>query len=142
LGDLVDLLAAQPEGQALLQSAERGDSAAVQAAIAALADRPDLPERLLHHLALLELRTARALEEKEQTEAAAPHWKQSWRFWLRWLPTAPQGSDLLLDHLLGLHRRRVVELMARDAVPDARRHTELVHGLPALAGANEPLQRH
>ncbi|HVS35467.1 MAG TPA: hypothetical protein VMS17_07770, partial [Gemmataceae bacterium] len=47
------------------------------------------------------------------------------------------ARSLLLDWLLAAHRRRVVDLLARDAVDAARRHWNLVQELPATAAAVE-----
>jgi hypothetical protein len=139
LADLVGLLPEAPGGAAVLEAAERGDGPAARAALAALAERPGLPPRLAHHLALLETRAAQALEGREQWEEAAPHWRRAWGCWLALLaalgPEAvpADGAGALLDWLLGLHRRRVNDLLARDETEGARRHWSLVEGLPALA---------
>jgi hypothetical protein len=137
LVDLVDLLRDLPEGSALLEAARRGDAAEVREGLAALAQRPDLPPRLLHHLALVELRTAQAGEDRDQGDEAAEHWRLAWQSWLRFLATAPDlpagAAVLVLDGMLGLHRRRVNDLLARNEVDRARRHWALVQELPAAA---------
>ncbi len=125
--------AALPDGNELLGSLEPG--------LANLVERSDLPPRLVHHLALLQLRAAQWLEEHEHTDQAEPYWRRSWQLWLRWLvapETAPEVSAettaALLDFLLGLHRGRVNDLLARNEVDRARRHWNLVQELPGLAG--------
>ena len=131
--DAVDLLRALPDGNELLGSLEPG--------LANLVERSDLPPRLVHHLALLQLRAAQWLEEHEHTDQAEPYWRRSWQLWLRWLvapETAPEVSAettaALLDFLLGLHRGRVNDLLGRNEVDRARRHWNLVQELPGLAG--------
>jgi hypothetical protein len=140
LVDAVDLLAQTEGGPALAQACEAGDRDAAGRALAALADRPDLPPRLAHHFALLQQRAALALDDQGQTEAAEPHWRLAWRSWLRVLaalpPEAAADGGLLLDHLLGLHRRRVNDLLSRSLVERARLHWVLVQELPALAAAS------
>jgi hypothetical protein len=113
-----------------------------RAALAALAERPDLPPRLAHHLALIETRAARALEEREQPDAAEACWRRAWGCWLRFLAAqAEEGADagtargLLFDWLLGRHRRRVNDLLARNAVDRARRLWAMVQELPGRAAA-------
>jgi len=110
-----------------------------RAALAALAERPDLPPRLAHHLALIETRAAEALEGREQPEAAEACWRRAWGCWLRFLAAPEEGAGpargLLLDWLLGRHRRRVNDLLARGAVDQARRLWALVQELPGRAAA-------
>jgi hypothetical protein len=134
LADAVDLLAARPDGPSLLEAAGRGDRAAVRNGLAALADQPDLPPRLAHHLALLEMRSALSLEEGGRAGDAEPHWQCAWGFWLRLLAADEPARDAVLDHLLAGRRRRVADLLARDAVDEARRCWALVQDLPAAAG--------
>jgi hypothetical protein len=136
LVDAVDLLRSFPEGQALLEALAQGNTEQARALLAGLLPKPEVPARLLHHLALLELRTAQELEDREQTEQADPHWRRAWQAWLRWLtasPPAEEDRSGLLDWLLGLHRSRVNDLLARAEVDRARRHWTIVQGLPALA---------
>jgi tetratricopeptide (TPR) repeat protein len=138
LVDLVDLLREQPDGTAILAAASRGD----HDCLAALPTRPDLPPRLVHHLALIELRLAQSREEDDGA-AAEPHWRRSWIAWLRFSPELqdPQRA-LLLDWSLAIHRRRIGDLLARNAVDAARRHWALVQTLPGLAvQQSEPLGR-
>jgi hypothetical protein len=145
LAGAVDVLATSPEGAAVLEALTAGDHAAARVRLDALSERPDLPPRLLHHLALLMLHTARTREDADDTAADAPYWRRSWLCWLRFLgrPGAePAGRPLLLDWLLGLHRHRVNDLLARDAIDAARRHWDFVQGLPGLAaGVAETLGR-
>ena len=177
LVDAADLLGALPTAAALLAAADAGSRAAAGAAVAELAEAPDLPPRLAHHLALLEQRTALALDE-QRTADAEPHWHRAWGFWLRLLPTlpgpvetpregeAPLGQEsanrrsrqaeepgapgsagaspslekpaagdavLVIDWLLGVHRRRITDLLARNVVDQARRYWALVQQLPGRA---------
>jgi hypothetical protein len=112
-----------------------------RAALAALAERPDLPPRLAHHLALIETRAAQALEEREQPEGAEAFSRRAWGCWLRFLTAPEEGAGaargVLLDWLLGRHRRRVNDLLARNAVDRARRLWALVQELPARAAAQD-----
>ena len=50
----------------------------------------------------------------------------------------PAAREALLDHLLGLHRRRVNDLLARGAYEQARAYWEAAQSLPALAAQNAP----
>jgi hypothetical protein len=132
---LRDLLVAIPEGQQILTAAATGDFSAARGSLAALAERPDLPPRLLHHLALVYYRAARVFEEQERAEAEE-YWRLSWRCWLAWAaqpPTDAELRDLLFGHLLGLHRDRLRDLLARGEVDRARRCWERVGQLPQLA---------
>ncbi len=145
LVDAVDLLRSFPEGQAVLEAFGKEDGQAKQLLLD-LFQKPEVPVRLLHHLAVLELSTAQDLEEQEQTDQAEPCWRRSWQAWLRWLadPAKVQITEedrsLLLDWLLGLHRARVNDLLARGEVDRGRRHWNLVQELPALARPlSEPL---
>ena len=133
--DPVTLLADFPEGQELLNALGQRDRAAVREQLAALAQRSDLPPRLLHHLALVYYRAARAFKEQERADAEAC-WRLSWRCWLAWAAQAAEEADarpLLFDHLLGLHRERLRDLLARNEVDRGRRYWDLVGQLPALA---------
>ncbi len=40
---------------------------------------------------------------------------------------------MLLDHLLGLHRRRLNDLLTRNAIDSARRYWNLIQGMPTVA---------
>jgi len=153
LVDAVACLDADPGGAAVFGAAERGDLPAARDALAAVAGRLDVAPSLAHHLALVYHRAAVFFEERERTDAAEPYWRLAWRCWLRLLGSsagAVSGDHPLLAHLLGIHRRRVTALMARDQVEPARRHWALVQELPetarpigaALAGAlAEPAAR-
>jgi hypothetical protein len=139
LVDAIDLLRSFPDGLALLEAMQQGDANRARAVLDNLLRGPGIPPRLQHHLALLELHTAREMEEAEQTEQASPSWRNAWQAWLRWLaePAASQITEedrsLLLDWLLGLHRSSVNELLARGEVDRARRHWDLVQELPERA---------
>jgi hypothetical protein len=141
LADAVDLLAATPAGQALLEAADRGDHAAAQQAVAALADQADVPPRLAHHLALLQQGSATALEKLGRPEEAEPHWRCAWRCWLRFLaappaadgPPSEEARGLLLGELLTRHRHQLGHLLACEAMDPARRLWALVRQLPGEA---------
>jgi tetratricopeptide (TPR) repeat protein len=137
LVDAADLLDTIAEGRAILEAAQDGDIPAAEAGLAALADRSDLPSRLVHHLAIIELRTAEEFEDRGDTVAAEPCWRRAWRYW--WLHFAGAQVDssrqMLFDHLLGMHRKHMNTLLAREAMDAARRHWNLVQELPSLADA-------
>ncbi len=139
LADAVEALSALPDGAAILDALTDGDVPAVRARLDELSEQPDLPPRLAHHLALLMQRAARACEEREQTDDAESYWRRSWRCWLRYLATVPDtdARRIVLDFLLGRHRHRINELLARNAVDAARRHWNLVRELPAWAARVE-----
>src|SRR5262249_35915303 len=63
--------------------------------------------------------------------------RRAWRCGLRFLAAregpAEEARGLVLDWLLGLHRGRVNDLLARNLVDPARRHWNLVQELPAHA---------
>jgi hypothetical protein len=129
--DAVDALAELPEGAAMIDTLDTGDIVAIRACLETLSERPDLPPRLAHHLALLMFRAARSLEERDDSAGAEPYWRRSWLCWLRFL--AANDRPLLLDFLLQQHRHRLNDLLARNLVNAARRHWELVRELPARA---------
>jgi hypothetical protein len=135
LADAVDLLASLPQGQAVLDAAGDGDASRAREALGALADSPDLPPRLAHHLALVEQRAARGLEDIGETAEAETHWRRAWRSWLRFLadPPTPEACDLVLDHLMTGHRHRLNDFLAREAIEPARRLWGLVQDLAGLA---------
>jgi tetratricopeptide (TPR) repeat protein len=141
LTDLVDLLRLQPDGDATLGAASRGDGAAVRAGLNGLLAQASLPPRLAHHLALLALRAARAMDDNDDIAAAEAHWRRAWAAWLRFLvappdqdgPSSPATASLLLETLLAFHRTKITDLLARGAVDGARRHWAIVQELPALA---------
>ena len=143
LVDMVDLITDLPAGPDLLDAAVDGDLLGVLSGLNALTERPDLPPRLAHHLALLEMHAAEALEAADRDDEAEPCRRAAWRTWLRFLaaPELPTGADvvqardLLLDWLLAAHRRRVADLFARGAVDAARRHWKLIQELPETAAA-------
>jgi hypothetical protein len=94
---------------------------------------------LAHHLALLMGRAAQTLEERDETENAEPYWRRSWTCWLRFLSeTADTPTrSILLDHLLQVHRHRLNDLLARNAIDAARRHWNLVRALADQAREKE-----
>jgi tetratricopeptide (TPR) repeat protein len=156
LAGCVDLLEADPDGQAVLLAASRGETDSVRQSLNRLANRNPLPPPLAHHLALVYHRAALLLEERDAPEAE-PCWGLAWRCWLTILASAlpavsatvetaeqrvgfPRGSNerLLLECLLRLHRERINELLIRNDVDGARRHWERVHGLPKRAEEFNP----
>jgi tetratricopeptide (TPR) repeat protein len=136
LVDAADLLDTFPEGRAILQAAEAQDSVAARNGLDALAERSDLPPRLVHHLAVIELRTAETMEEGGDPDAAGPCWRRTWCYWLRHFAGKKDDPvrQLLFDHLLGVHRQQTNSLLAREVMEPARRHWKLVHELPGRAG--------
>jgi hypothetical protein len=143
LADLLDLLEQEPEGRAALEAATAGDLEEARWQLAALSDRPTLPARLAHHLAVTWHRAGLALDGADLAEPAVACWRLAWTCWLHFLaenggPEMASGnaagdcSGVLVEHLLGIHRRRVNELLRRNRVDGARRHWELVHELPGL----------
>jgi hypothetical protein len=139
LVDAVEALADLPDGAAVLDALASGDRETARARLDVLSERPDLPPRLAHHLALLMQRAARGLEEREETASAEPYWRRAWLCWLRFLGTMTDASArrIVLDFLLEPHRHRLNDLLARDAVDAARRHWDLMGNLPARAGLVE-----
>jgi tetratricopeptide (TPR) repeat protein len=136
LVDFADLLKSFPAGQEILQAAQGGNPAAARDGVAALAKRSDLPARMVHHLAIIELRTAEALEDCGDPDAAEPCWRRTWHYWLRHFAVNKDDirRDHLFDHLLAINRKHTNALLAREAVDAARRHWNLVQELPGLAG--------
>jgi hypothetical protein len=131
LAEAADLLHADAEGQAVLDTAARGDLTTARTRLADLARREDLPPRLAHHLALIYHRAALSFEDVHQPEAAWPCWQLAWTCWLRLLQAglAVVEAGILLDGLLGEHRRRIGQLLVRNEMERARRHWLLVLGL-------------
>jgi hypothetical protein len=135
--DAVDALAELSDGSAVFHALDTGDAAAIRACLETLSERPDLSPRLAHHLALLMLRAARSLEERDDSASAEPYWRRSWLCWLRFL--ASSNRRILLDFLLQQHRHRINDLLARNAVDAARRHWDLVRDLPTCATRIDPV---
>jgi hypothetical protein len=76
------------------------------------------------------------LSERDRTDEAVGYWRLAWPCWLRLLASTaePVAADHpLLLHLLGIHRRCVTALLARDEVEPARRHWALVQELSDFA---------
>jgi hypothetical protein len=132
LVDMVDLLKDVPGGEEVLRVALEGNGEATWEGLEALAGRPGLPGRLYHHLAVLATRRAED-EERPRPEA----WGPAWRAWLGLLTSAeappPRHRDVLLEHLLAIHRRRINDLLGRNDFQTARLYWEQVQGLPALS---------
>jgi tetratricopeptide (TPR) repeat protein len=152
LADAVDLLQTEPEGQATLAAALRGDLLEARQALAVLAERDDLVPRLAHHLALIYHRAALFFEDRQRGDSADACWRLAWLNWLRLCATLPSGPAaneaagcrrrLLVESLLGIHRQRLNDLLARNDVDRARRHWKLVHGLAdQVRGRHEALAR-
>jgi hypothetical protein len=141
LVDAVDLLAVVPQGLALLEAAERGDTSAAHQDLDALVADPDLSPRLAHHLALLTRRAAQALEGRGREIEADDAWRRSWRCWLHFLaapadadgPPSEEARGLVLEELLAAHRHQLTRLLSREAMESARRLWSLVQQLPTLA---------
>jgi hypothetical protein len=135
--NLVTLLEALPDDAGILDAVKRGDSLAARRGLNALRDRTNLPGRLWHHLALVELRAARNLEDQDQLLEAEACWRRFWEAWLPFLASeAAPGAELtgrVLDWLLAQHRRRINDLLVRNDVDRARRLWNLVQELPAQA---------
>ena len=135
LTDLVACLGRLPDS-GVLAPARQGDTAGLDSALDRLTTRVDLSGRLCHHLALLSLAQAQALEPHDSAEAARL-WRRAWTFWLGLLasPDAPTGRprELLIDHLLGLHRLLIVDYLAADEMDAARLHWDLLQEIPVLA---------
>jgi tetratricopeptide (TPR) repeat protein len=132
LVDAVDLLLTIPAGDKLLTAAAANDKAALRSAADELLNAPDLPGRLTHHLALLELRAAESLESEGQVTESTASYRRSWAWWLRFLAdgSAPESSALLLEKLLGAHRQRINTALGRGSMDAARGHWEIVVELP------------
>jgi tetratricopeptide (TPR) repeat protein len=132
--NFVKLLERLPEGAALFAATRRSDRTAAWAVLNALAERPELPSDLAHHLAVIQTRCARAYEERGRTEIAEPFWRRAWTCWLRALGNASAvNSSLLVDWLLAEHRRCLNEQLVCGEVPRARCHWNLVQEAPARA---------
>jgi hypothetical protein len=130
----VGCLEREPEGAALLEAAMRGDLATARQLLELLANRPDLSAATAHHLALLYLRAALHAEENGLSRADE-FWGQSWRCWLRWASAASsEDRGLVFDLLLDLHRVRINELLARNAIEDARHPWRRVADLASTGG--------
>jgi hypothetical protein len=145
LADVVELLQALPDAHKINKALFSGEARLGHKGLVALADRADLPPRLSHHLALIEQRAALAWEEREENEAATAAWLRAWQHWLAYLATAPEANSsqaLLFDNLLSQHRRRLNDLLARNAIDSARRYWNLIQGMPPVAAnAGEALGR-
>jgi hypothetical protein len=133
LVDLVDLLRADVASQTILATALRGEADQVREQLGALSQRTDLPGRLFHHLALIEMRLARTGD----LDIALRHGQRAWNAWLSFLASADGPSEstrgLLLDHLIGDHRLHINEYLSRDDHARARIHWQMVMQLPRMA---------
>lgn len=138
LADAVQALAEIPDGAAVLDALDAGDTANARSRLETLSERPDLSPRLAHHLALMMQRIAHDREERDDAENAEPYWRRAWLCWLRFL-RASDAVDrrLFLDYSMKRHRHRINELLARNSVDAARRHWNLVRDLPACAAEVE-----
>jgi hypothetical protein len=144
LVDAIDLLAALPDAAGFLEAADRSDPATLARELAAVAERSELPPRLLHHLALIEQRCALALQHSAAPGCAEQSWRRAWHLWLRFLAVGGVGpaGPLLLDWLLSVQRCRINDLLARNAIDQARGHWSLVQELPTrAAGLNTALSQ-
>ncbi len=134
--DLVALLRELPDGAPLLEAAEQGDRDGARTCLAALVERPDLPPRLAHHLALLEQQCAEALEAQGRSGDATAHWRRAWRCWLAAAPSFAERGPLF-DWLLAGHRRHVNALLARGEIEAARGHWNVVEEVAGRAELGE-----
>jgi hypothetical protein len=137
--DFADQMKEFPGGQAVLDAA---DLAHARERLLALADRTDLSPRLNHHLALVFYRAARQSEETADFESAGRSWLRSWRCCLRWaqMMEEPRPALLVVDHLLSLHRARLVALLDRSDIARARQVWDLIGGLPRQLPTDGPLK--
>jgi len=132
-------LECEPEGRALLEAALRDDLPAARQLLVQLADRPDLPSAAAHHLALLYLRAALHAEEND-LPGMDELWRCSWQCWLRWSTQASsEDRALVFGWLLGQHRTRIRDLLARNAIEAARRPWQRVVD---LSGKSQDLSGH
>jgi hypothetical protein len=145
LADVVDHLQALPQAHKIVKALFSGEARLGRKALAALAERSDLPPALSHHLALIEQRAALAWEENDDYEAASTAWLRAWQHWLTYFAATPEAGEvqpLLLEDLLSQHRRRLNDLLARNGMDAARRYWNLIQGMPAVAAkAGEALGR-
>ncbi len=135
LVNFVEELDSPEAGRTVIAAAANGDYPAARKALAALVDAPNITPRLAHHLAIAWHRAALFAEENGLPEAE-PLRLRAWKCWLRFLAAIdpPAGQDHpLLGNLLGLHRRRITQRLARNDVESARRDWDFVRTLPALA---------
>jgi hypothetical protein len=132
----------EPEGIAMLDAAVRDDLLTARRLLDQLASRPALLAETAHHVALLYLRAAIHAEE-HGLSGADEFWRRSWLCWVRWASAAPyEDRALIFDWLLGQHRRRVKELLARNAIEAARRPWQRVVDLADKSGdLSEPIAR-
>ena len=134
LVDAVDLLRSFPEGQALLETLQRDDPEHSRLLLQEVLQKPEVPHRLLHHLALLELRTAQQLEEQEQTDLAEPFWRRAWRAWLRWLASPPRQGGEEATPLPDDDRSRLLDWSAGPAPQPGQRFAGPRRGGPRRGG--------
>jgi hypothetical protein len=124
LVEAVELLdAAEPT---FLPAASRGDIEAARAVLAQVAGRPELTTQLSHPLALIYHRGALFLEERAPDEASTL-WTLAWQCWSVLLRSADGRRSVLLNHLLGIHRRWLNVYLSSNRIDRARRHWEWVH---------------
>jgi hypothetical protein len=124
LVEAVELLdAAEPT---FLLAASRGDFEAARSVLAQVAGRPELTSQLAHPLALIYHRGALFLEERAPDEASTL-WTLAWQCWSVLLRTADERRSVLLNHLLGIHRRWLNVYLSSNRIDLARRHWEWVH---------------
>jgi hypothetical protein len=148
LADAVALLETEPEGRAALAAVLGGDLPAARQALAVLAERPDLPPRLAHHLALIYHRAALFFEDRRRDESADACWRLAWLCWLHLCADGPAfpptgggaacPRGLLIGALVAMHRQRLNDSLARGEIDRARRHWKLVHGLAGRVRDRHP----
>ncbi len=137
--DAADRLAAFPEGQLVLQAADRGDWPTARQHLAQLAETGSLDAALAHHLAIVYQRNGRFLEDHGETEPADRCRHLAWRCWLTWLTACPAGDfsadgkgEVLVEHLLQSDRERLQKLLLANQIERARKLWGLIHELPRL----------
>jgi hypothetical protein len=145
LAGAADLLQDDPSGRAILALAAQGDLAGAREALAALAQRADLPRPLVHHLALIFHRAALYGEDQGRAELADRCWRLAWPCWLRFLDSEDGEAEPryrpLLGRLLDIHARYINDFLCQDQVDAARRHWNYVEGLASLASEGNPALR-
>ncbi len=140
--DLVTLLDSIPEGQAVLAICQADNRKELHAALQAVLDRDELPERLAHHLALWTFRIATGLEDHAPNDPVDVWWKLCWQAWLRHLLrwTSEERAPLI-DHLLARHRQTLTDRLSRTQIEPARKIWGVIADLPKLAEKLKPALR-
>jgi tetratricopeptide (TPR) repeat protein len=129
LNGAVSCLEHETAGRAALEAAERGDQATAQALLRTIAASDNLQPDTAHHLAIT-FQCGAVWTESKDAVRADQLWRSAWRCWLRWAETANLSDrGLVFTWLLAEHRQNIKELLARNAVEEARRHWQRVMDL-------------